>query len=356
MATGGGQHTQQSSVNERFAASALCEAHWFPCSGVENMGQGRINDTYSINRSSDGRPFVLQRLNTNVFPQGSELMQQTVRVVSHMQDQHPGWVPNLVPTKNGDSFVRELDGGGREQVWRVWEFVGKARVRARLKGETQLRNVGAAFGYTHALLEDLPGALLKDPIPNLFDLAHHFSELDALMREQMLSPEVQKCVHRADKLRDLTQGFGDRNRIVHGDCKPQNLMFRDGSDEIACVLDLDTVMRGNWAWDFGDLVRSAALDGENFSLPRYSALLRGFVQASPTSHREDAELLSGAPAYICSCLGLRYLNDHLLGDVQFKVQRHGDNLRRAVARLALAQQLGDERLAMEQEARSVVGS
>lgn len=318
------------------------------------MGHGRINDTYIAKRTSDGRPFVLQRLNTNVFPQGAELMQQTVRVVSHVQAQHPGWVPNLVTTKSGDSFVRELDGGGREQVWRVWEFVGRARVRTRLESETQLRNVGAAFGYTHTLLEDLPGAVLIDPIPNLFNLGHHFSTLDALMREQMLSQEVQKCVHRADKFRDLTQGFSERNRLIHGDCKPQNLMFRDGSDEIACVLDLDTVMRGNWAWDFGDLVRSAAVDGQDFSLPRFSALLRGFVQSSPTSHREDTELLSGAPAYICSCLGLRYLIDHLLGDVQFKVQRHGDNLRRAVARLSLAQQLGDERLAMEQEAKIAV--
>lgn len=356
MATGGSQHSQQSSVNARFAANALCETHWFPCTGVEDMGQGRINDTYTVTRTSDGRRFVLQRLNTSVFPQGFELMQQTVRVVSHLRSQHPGWVPNLVETISGEPFVREVDGSGREQIWRVWEFVGQARVRTRLKGETQLRNVGAAFGYTHALLEDLPGALLKDPIPNLFDLAHHLGELDALMRQQTLSQEVQKCVHRADKLRDLTEGFGDRNRIVHGDCKPQNLMFRDGSDEIACVLDLDTVMRGNWAWDFGDLVRSAAVDSNGFSLPRFSALLRGFVQSSPTSHRDDAELLSGAPAYICSCLGIRYLTDHLLGDVQFKVQRHGDNLRRAVDRLTLAQELNDERLTMEQEARSLVRS
>jgi Ser/Thr protein kinase RdoA (MazF antagonist) len=354
LATGNSQKPQENSVNARFAASTVCETHWFPCSSVENMGQGRINDTYSVVRTSDGSRFVLQRLNANVFPQGFELMQQTVRVVAHLQQQHRGWVPNLVPSKGGDPFVREVDGGGREHVWRVWEFVHRARVRSQLEGKTQLHNVGAAFGYTHTLLEDLPGALLKDPIPNLFDLTHHFIQLDALTRQQTLSQEVHKCVQQADQLRHLTQGFGDRNRIVHGDCKPQNLMFHDGSDEIACVLDLDTVMRGNWAWDFGDLVRSAALDGQGFSLPRFAALLQGFVRASPTSHQDDAELLSGSPAYISSCLGLRYLTDHLLGDVQFKVQRHGDNLRRAVARLTLAQQLCDERAAMEREARAVV--
>lgn len=354
MATDVSQKSQENAVNARFAASSVCEANWFPVSNVENMGQGRINDTYSIVRSSDGARFVLQRLNANVFPQGAELMQQTVRVVEHIQQQHPGWVPNLVATKTDAPFVREVGNGGREQVWRVWEFVSRARVRTKLEGETQLRNVGAAFGYTHALLEDLPGSLLKDPIPNLFDLAHHFVQLDGIVGQQSLSNEVQRCLQQAEQLRHLIHGFGDRNRIVHGDCKPQNLMFRDGGDQIACVLDLDTVMRGNWAWDFGDLVRSTALDSRGFSLPRYGSVLRGFVQASPSSHQDDAEILSGAPAYISSCLGLRYLTDHLLGDVQFKVQRHGDNLRRAFDRLGLAKDLCDQRGAMEQEARAVV--
>jgi len=109
-------------------------------------------------------------------------------------------------------------------------------------------------------------------------------------------------------------------------------------------------MWGNWAWDFGDLVRSAALDDQGFSLSRFKPLLRGFIQTSPRNHNGEAELFASAPAYIACGLGLRYLIDHLLGDVQFKVQRHGDNLRRASARLALAAQLDEARGDMTAEA------
>jgi len=225
------------SVNSRFAAAALCERHWFACNQVETLGKGRINDTYRINRVSDNVPFVLQRLNTTVFTQGEELMRQTERVVAHLQTQHPGWVPDLVPGLGGKRFFTTNDNVGTTQVWRVWSFVDHARIRERLTSAVQLRNVGAAFGYTHALLEDLPGPQLQDPLPGLFDLAGHYDQLDQLLGTLSLSPETRQCVQSARQLQHLASGFGERNQIIHGDCKSQNLLFRDRGDEVACVLD-----------------------------------------------------------------------------------------------------------------------
>ena len=43
--------------------------------------------------------------------------------------------------------------------------------------------------------------------------------------------------------RDLAAAFGARDRLVHGDCKIDNLLFQRDSARVACIIDLDTVMR-----------------------------------------------------------------------------------------------------------------
>ena len=54
-------------------------------------------------------------------------------------------------------------------------------------------------------------------------------------------------------------GFGQLpERVVHNDCKINNLLFDDASGEPLCVVDLDTVMAGSLLADFGELVRTAA--------------------------------------------------------------------------------------------------
>ena len=48
-------------------------------------------------------------------------------------------------------------------------------------------------------------------------------------------------------------------RVAHNDAKLDNFLFRNG--RAVCVVDLDTLMPGQWLWDVGDLVRSAASRG-----------------------------------------------------------------------------------------------
>ncbi|MYA17136.1 MAG: hypothetical protein F4Z28_10400 [Gammaproteobacteria bacterium] len=51
---------------------------------------------------------------------------------------------------------------------------------------------------------------------------------------------------------------------------------------------------------------------------------------------DDVDRYAAAPAYMSFMLSVRFLTDHLEGDVYFKVDRRGDNLARARSQLDLA--------------------
>ena len=130
-----------------------------------------------------------------------------------------------------------------------------------------------------------------------------------------------------------------------GTARSTTCCFTQRVDDVVAIIDLDTVMVGDPAWDFGDLVRSAFAGTEESESPpalsasALAALASGFVSGMGTL--DDVARFSAAPAYMSFMLGVRFLVDHLSDDVYFKVSVHGDNLRRARGQLALARRFLD---------------
>ena len=324
----------------------VCRAHWFECNELRVLSRGRINDTYRLQRRRDGREFVLQRLNALVFADPLRSMQQTARIAAHLARKQPGWAPELVPTREDAAFVQR----GDAQVWRMWRYVDASTALDDLATEPQLFAAGHAYGHTQELLRDLPGSRLQDPIPGLFDLAGHLARLAqvAAAAGRGFDASEEDLLRRSELLEPLARAIVDRNCYVHGDSKPANLLFAPASVTtqqvvVRAVVDFDTTMYGHWAWDFGDLIRSAACADGAFVSARVAPLVRGYLQGSPRRRDEPSELLELAPRYVAACLAVRYLIDHLQGDLYFKVLHTGDNLHRAAQRMALVDQIGQAR-------------
>ncbi len=153
-------------------------------------------------------------------------------------------------------------------------------------------------------------------------------------------------------------------RVTHNDTKINNVIFdddRSGEPRALCVIDLDTVMPGSSLYDFGDLVRSCVcnrpedetdLDAVGINLDLFRALVRGFcgqreAATAPLTEKER-ELLVAASMVITLETGLRFLTDHLLGDIYFKIGRPRQNLDRARAQFRLLENMVRERDMMEQ--------
>ena len=72
------------------------------------------------------------------------------------------------------------------------------------------------------------------------------------------------------------------------------------------------------------------------SLERFCVFTRGYVRACPNLTARELELLPlGAKTITLEC-GMRFLTDHIDGDLYFAVHREGQNLDRARAQFRLA--------------------
>ena len=183
---------------------------------------------------------------------------------------------------------------------------------------------------------ELPEPPLTTTLPGFMRLPHYLRELDAQVAQRRPEDErVALLLASVNQRRELAGQFQTVNAYVHGDCKINNLLYR--GDRAVCILDLDTVMPGHWAWDFGDLVRSAAAVGDTFSLPLFAALAEGFVAAS--GHSPSMVELVRAPRYVGTMLAVRFLADHLAGDAYFRVDYPGENLVRAEEQMRLVEQM-----------------
>jgi hypothetical protein len=136
-------------------------------------------------------------------------------------------------------------------------------------------------------------------------------------------------------------------RVTHNDTKINNVMIDAASDEAVCVIDLDTVMPGLALYDFGDLVRSAtspaAEDETDLSkvetqMPMFEALVEGYLDAAGDFINDtEVEYLPHAGKLMTLEVGIRFLTDHLEGDVYFKTHHPGHNLDRCRTQLKLVE-------------------
>jgi Ser/Thr protein kinase RdoA (MazF antagonist) len=138
-------------------------------------------------------------------------------------------------------------------------------------------------------------------------------------------------------------------RVTHNDTKLSNILFDARTRRALCLVDLDTVMPGYLAHDFGDLVRTCLCtapedardpDAVQLDFDLFEPLAQGYLGARvpELSDLERASLARG-PLWIVLELALRFLTDYLLGDTYFKTSRPEQNLDRARTQLALLMRL-----------------
>ncbi len=128
-------------------------------------------------------------------------------------------------------------------------------------------------------------------------------------------------------------------RVTHNDTKLNNILFDNDTRKALCIIDLDTVMPGLSLYDFGDSIRTGASTGAEdetdlskieLDLSLFETFTEGFLKgcAGSLTPLEIKMLPMGAKLMTYEC-GIRFLADHLSGDVYFKIHRENHNLDRA---------------------------
>ncbi len=326
---------------------------------VEPYGTGHINDTF-VSRFQAGKStvrYIHQRINRHVFREPEKVMENIERVTRHARQHivNAGGDPNretlsLVPTVDGRPFYHSPEG----DYWRTYRFIEGARSYDKIEEVRHVTSAAWAFGRFQKRLCDLPGERLHETIPHFHHTRKRFEafvqalEKDAVNRARSVKAEVDLILKReADTSRvvDLLAQGRLPERVMHNDAKLNNVLIDIQSGEGVCVIDLDTVMPGSALYDFGDLVRTAAvtaledepdLDQVHLDLNMFDRLARGYLGAATDMlTRLEIDCLPFAAKLITLEQGIRFLTDHLNGDVYYKIHRENHNLDRCRAQLKL---------------------
>jgi hypothetical protein len=335
----------------------------------ERHGSGHINDTWAVALGeSPVRRVLLQRINTEIFRDPGGLMANVARVTRHLSEKLADRPDagrrtlSLIPTRDGADFFRDADGG----VWRVYRFIEGAASRDVLTSEREACEAARAFGTFQRLLADLPPPRLVETIPHFHDTPRRLDRFrdvvadDPVNRAAGAAAEIAFVLSREALAGSLASPLAAgilRERVTHNDTKVNNVLLDDATGEGICVIDLDTVMPGLLLHDFGDMVRTATnpvaedeldLSKVVASEPMFEALVRGYLPTigDALSAFERGRLVE-AGRLLTFEVGMRFLTDHLEGDVYFRIRRPGQNLDRARTQFALVASLEEHEEKLE---------
>lgn len=321
------------------------------------FGSGHINDTYCALFNDKGATprFIIQRINHHVFKNPAAVMENIVRVTSHIREKLADRVDvnrrvlTVVPARDGRPFYLDHNGN----YWRAYLFIANGVTHDSVESPRQAFEAAKMFGEFQKLLADLPAPRLHDTIPDFHHTPKRFATLeqaiqnDVLNRAKMARAEIEFVLAKKGIASVL---FDARlpERVTHNDTKVNNVMLDATSGEGLCVMDLDTVMPGLALYDFGDLVRSATcptaederdLSKVTMQFPMFAALARGYCSTADFLTPSERQLLAFSGKLITFEVGIRFLTDYLLGDTYFKTHRPGHNLDRCRTQFKLVESI-----------------
>ena len=234
------------------------------------LGNGLINTTYKVITADNGPVYVLQHVNTDIFPDPDMLMGNIVAVTDHIRAKlAANGVTDIkrrclkfVPTLDGKYYTTH-----QGQCWRIMEYITDCVSRTGVSPESAYI-VGSTFGEFQAMLADIP-ASLGETIKDFHNMEFRLQQLreavatDAVGRLAEVKWLVDELEARADEMCKGERLYREGKlpkRICHCDTKVDNILF-DKEGNVLCVIDLDTVMPNFVFSDFGDFLRSAANTG-----------------------------------------------------------------------------------------------
>ncbi len=323
---------------------------------------GHINNTYKLyfDLGSKMKRYLLQEINTNVFQNPVELMENIERTTSFLSEKvkdeknAENRCLRVLKTKNNRSYMIS----SKNRFYRIYYFIENAKTYQKTSDLKLFYNAGRAIGDFQNLLSDFYASSLHETIPNFHNTPYRFETFlrilkkDPCNRAKTCNEEIQFVLGMKDFSNIITSLIEEKKiplKVTHNDTKLNNIMFDCDTKEELCLVDLDTVMPGSILYDFGDAIRSgcnkAAEDEKDlskviFSTELFQAFTEGYLSrvVQSITKIELEHLVDSAILMTFEC-GMRFLTDHIDGDHYFKIHYEGHNLVRCRTQFHLVKQM-----------------
>ncbi len=332
--------------------------------GFSPIDAGHINDTFVIefvDVNNKCTKYLLQKINTNVFKNPDELMQNVIGVTEFLKEKiktNGGDTQRetltVFKTKDGKNYYTSEDGG----TWRIYNFIDDTYSLNEINNPSEFRDAAYSFGTFQKMLADYPIDTLFDTIPNFHNTASRFNDFKTAVSENIsgrkdeVSDEIRFVLDRADDCKVLVNLIENNKipvRVTHNDTKINNILFDKNTKKGICIVDLDTVMPGLSLYDFGDSIRSGAttaaedekdIEKVKIDLELYKAYVDGYLKAAGSSLTEnEIKYLTFSAKLLTLECGMRFLSDYLNGDTYFKTNYPEHNLVRTRTQFKLVKEI-----------------
>lgn len=301
--------------------------------------QGYINDTYLVMDQS-GPLYILQRVNRNVFKDIKGLMGNIENAFSYLIDRD--YTPiALLKTQDGAAYFEEEEKG----FWRLMTYINNTIAYDNAKDVNIAFEAGKVVGKFHQLLAKSPLENYVDTIPRFHDLSLREKQFkDSLKTAKPEKLEISRssiafAKATLEKLKVINNSKLPL-RVCHNDTKLNNILFSKESNKALCLIDLDTVMKGYFYYDFGDAIRTVAnqaIEDEQdhskitFKRPLFEAFVEGLEANGPFLYQEELDTLAWGAVFMPFIHGLRALTDYLNNNIYYKVSYEDQNLDRCLS-------------------------
>lgn len=368
-------------VNDRNLEDAIYAFGFGPrCSYVKPFGAGHINETYAVympGEEGDELSYVLQRVNSNVFRDPAGVMDNIFGVTEYLRNviRREGGDPDrgtlsYIKTKSGSNYFEDGEG----EPWRCYNFIPDSECYQIVEDPEQFYQSGSSFGHFLKQLSDYPADKLNETIPDFHNTVKRFGAFQVALKRDLKNraascrPEIDFVLAREKDCGVLVEQQENGNlplRVTHNDTKLNNILFDGKTGKGLCIIDLDTIMPGLAANDFGDSIRFGAataeederdLDKMHFDISLYELYVKGYLEETKDvlTEAEIDSLPWGARLMTLEC-GIRFLTDYLQGDTYFKTEYLEHNLVRARTQFRLVDEMEQQFGRMQEIIRKYAG-
>ncbi|WEV74949.1 aminoglycoside phosphotransferase family protein [Bifidobacterium sp. ESL0800] len=319
-------------------------------SSIKAYGDGHINRTYLV--TTDRKRYILQKMNTNVFPDTENLMRNIELVTSYLHSKGKETL-DIVRTDDGATYYADATG-----AWRIYAFIEHTISYNMVPDAEVFRDAGAAFGDFQNELASFDASQLKETVAHFHDTPSRFLDFKAALaqdREGRASgcrEEIRFFVDQADWYPKITDELSNGSiplRVTHNDTKLNNILMDATTHKARAIIDLDTIMPGSMLYDFGDSIRFGAstalederdLDKVHFSTELFKAYARGFLgEVKPSITDGELRLMPESAIIMTLECGMRFLADYLSGDTYFATSYPEHNLVRCRTQIKLVREM-----------------
>jgi thiamine kinase-like enzyme len=315
---------------------------------INPISSGWINSTYEV--EYEGKKYILQKINTNVFPKPEVISNNIDIISSHLKAKgYQNYVIEIVKDLEGSLLAVE-----DEEVWRMTSFIPNSICFEKVESAEQAFEAAKTISEFHSYLLDVNVNDIHPSIDGFLDYNKRINDFKKALQNaspKRLEETKKEVAYILDNLTQvekyLTIDFP--KRVVHADAKISNFLFNnDNHSQAIAVIDWDTIMPGNILCDFGDMIRTYANlkaeddpNGENaFSAQYYTAVKEGFKEhlqnvLTPTE-LENMDFVAYIVIYIQS---VRFLADYLENDIYYSISYPKQNLNRTINQINLLKAL-----------------